>query len=148
MRWNEIVTEGSDYNCPDCGEYLGKTSEVIANHGEYCGNCGWEAKPLKTKKPARKMREAMGDLMIFGRTVPNWDHEDEREDAAMFSSDPMYQPAQVLYRNGRWEVWFSTEEHESFKTNTQLEQFLKKRGYTEFDGWETFSPQTPPGVDD
>jgi len=148
MRWNEIVTEGSDYNCPNCGEYLGKASEVIANNGEYCGNCGWEANPRKpAKKAARKMREAMGDPMIFGRTVPNWDHEDEKGDAAMFRGDPMYQPVQVLYRDGKWQVWISTEEQEFFKTSQQAEAYLKKNGFTEFEGWDEFNPQKPAGID-
>ena len=60
MRWKEIVTEATDYNCPECGDYLGKESEVIANNNEYCGQCGWQAKPRKATqtnqapKPAPK----------------------------------------------------------------------------------------------
>lgn len=38
MRWNEIINEGSDFNCPNCGDYLGKDTEV--GNPAYCGNCG------------------------------------------------------------------------------------------------------------
>lgn len=53
MRWKDIVTEATDYNCPECGDYLGKESEVIANDAEYCGQCGWEAKSKKASRIAR-----------------------------------------------------------------------------------------------
>lgn len=147
MRWNEIVTEGSDYHCPECNEYLGKASEVIANKNEYCGNCGWSAKP---RKPVRRegMDEAMGDPMIFGHTVPNWDHEDEQDDAAMFVGDPMYQPAQVIYKDGHWQVWFHTEDQHYCKTPQEAEAVLKKYGYTTFEGYDSFSPQRPAGMED
>ena len=92
--------------------------------------------------------EAMGDPMIFGRTVPNWDHEDEQEDAAMFVGDPMYQPAQVLYRDGKWQVWFHTEDQHYCKTAQEAEAVLKKYGYTTYEGWDSFAPQRPMGMED
>lgn len=250
MRWNEVITEGSDYNCPNCDEYLGKASEVIANNNEYCGNCGWSADDDKPKKPAaapapaakplprskqtvvktsgefearvypgrksgglyflgkapsnmdisggcvgevaklddgtfratrrlmygRKLdlgahatmtqamnalkarfkselkkygykapkredvAEAIGDPMIFGRTVPNWDHEDEKLDAAYFTGDPMYAECQVLYRDGEFEVWFHSEDQHFCKTAEEAEAVLKKYGYTTFSHIDEFSP--------
>jgi hypothetical protein len=52
MRWNDIIVEASDAHCPDCDDYLGKTSEVFspANAPASCGRCGW----TDGKKPPQK----------------------------------------------------------------------------------------------
>ena len=84
----EKMTEGTDYNCPNCDEYLGKASEVIANNNEYCGNCGWSAeekssnqnrpdtKPVPAEKPLPKSKQTIvkpsGDFEI--RIYPGRTH--------------------------------------------------------------------------
>lgn len=72
MRWKDIVEgnliEATDYNCPECGDYLGKESEVIANDNEYCGRCGWEAKK-KSNKPASTPTPAPKPLPKSKQTI-------------------------------------------------------------------------------
>lgn len=67
MRWNEIIKEGSDFNCPNCGEYLGKASEIELNNSYYCGNCGWDARkpePKAVPKSKQPTEKTSGDYTI------------------------------------------------------------------------------------
>jgi len=67
MRWNEIINEGSDFNCPNCGEYLGKASEIELNNSRYCGNCGWsdrKPEPKAVPKSKQPTDKTSGDYSI------------------------------------------------------------------------------------
>ena len=232
MRWNEIMNEGLDYDCSNCGEHIGKASELPKGKVS-CPNCGdsfnnpygyessrgsdekfgrlaftdvtneegciqgvlktskgatlgsliqygpkwldydngkWEAycsaikkrkKGFADKKKAvewivrqtrvvnkSQVSEAMGDPMVFGHTVPNWSHEDEAGDAAYFSDGSYTSPAQVLQRDGRWEVWFHSEDNHFVDSATEVEAILTKYGCTDYEGWEDFGPQRPHGMDE
>lgn len=61
MRWNDIVTEGSDFNCPNCDDYMGKAKEVDAKGT--CSNCG-----ASYTNPGGVQRARAGDEK-FGRLV-------------------------------------------------------------------------------
>lgn len=232
MRWNEVMTEGLDYDCSNCGEHIGKASELPKGEVS-CPNCGdtinnpygyvvskgtdekfgrlaltdvtvesgttqatlktskgavlgsliqygrdwadydngrWGAycsaikkskKGFADKKKAvewivrqtrvakkSQVSEAMGDPMIFGHTVPNWSHEDEEGDAAYYSDGSFASPAQVLQRDGQWEIWFHSEDNHFVNTAAEAETILKKYGNTEYEGWESFAPQRPHGMED
>lgn len=46
---SEVIAEGADIYCPNCGENHGKATEYTANHGgsktvQFCGTCGYSAK--------------------------------------------------------------------------------------------------------
>lgn len=83
-------------------------------------------------------------LTVLGHNVPNWDTDPDEEMAAMFEDDPMYQPAQVRYKNGKFECWIHSEWHDFFKTSSEAESYLKKWGFTKYVGEDLFGPQTPP----
>jgi len=77
---------------------------------------------------------------IFGHPIPDWSREDERTDAAYFAYDRFYSPAQVIYRDGKVEVWFHSEDQHYCDSTEQAEAVLQKYQFTEFDDYGGFSP--------
>jgi hypothetical protein len=93
------------------------------------------------------VNEAMGDPMILGRTVPNWDHANEQGDSAHFTDASGHHTMEVLFRNGAYIAWFSRDDVRRFRKPEQVEEYLKARDFTVFVGIDHFTPEKPISAD-
>jgi predicted RNA-binding Zn-ribbon protein involved in translation (DUF1610 family) len=56
------VKEGADFDCPNCGDYLGKASEV--GPMAFCGRCGWSGKTRKVAEGLdSEQKQRLNDLI-------------------------------------------------------------------------------------
>ena len=94
-----------------------------------------------------EISEELIELQVFGHNIPNWEIEADQDLGATFKYDPYYAPALVHYELGKFYVAISSEQIEVFTSSDQVEQFLTKYGYTDYDGWDDWRPRTPLGVD-
>lgn len=102
--WNEIMTEGSDFECPNCGDYMGKSKEVLASGT--CGNCG-----EKYSNPGGSVIR-QGNVEKFGRLEFRPEFEEgttqgtlQTKDGKVLGSLIQYGQKWFDYDGGKWEAY-------------------------------------------
>ncbi len=108
MKWNEIVTEGVDLECPNCGEHIGKASELPRGKVS-CGNCGDQLDNPYGYNHSRGSDEKFGRLVFTNVTNEEGCIQGIIKTAkgVTLGSLIQYGPKWLDYDNGNWEAYCS-----------------------------------------
>jgi ribosomal protein S27E len=102
MRWNQIINEASDFNCANCGDYMGKDTEV--SNPAYCGVCGHTSANPRGGRPAQIQKQNTNGVEFVTTRDDGYTHILVKRDDKNLGYLQQFGQAFLAFNDFKWEV--------------------------------------------